>query len=254
MRLCRHWAVWAVAAGSTLLAACGRSEPVIDAPVVLATLQAAYPGAQIDTVKASPLNGLFEVSLAGRTIYSDSSGRYLLMGSLHDMQAAPGTSPLDASSTANAAPALGAAQLQRLERAAAKDALKMVKGSGQHRLYVFSDPQCPYCRTLEAEFDHLQDVTVHTFIFPVLSAQSRPIASRVWCAKDRLAQWKVVMSGGNAAAGQSCDTPWDRNIELGRALGVRGTPTIINESGQIMTGMRNAPAIAQFATLTGEKK
>jgi energy-coupling factor transporter ATP-binding protein EcfA2 len=49
------------------------------------------------------------------------------------------------------------------------DALTEVRGKGTRRLAIFSDPDCPYCRRLEAELRGLDDVTIHTFLMPLAS-------------------------------------------------------------------------------------
>jgi thiol:disulfide interchange protein DsbC len=237
--------------GSSLMTgACNSSEkPEID--TVLVNLKAAFPGAQIDGVKATPMKGLYEVGLAGRVMYSDSTGRYLLMGPLHDMQAAPATTSTDTSETAQR---LDPASFEQVVSAASRNAFKRVIGSGARQLYLFSDPKCPYCRSLETELDKLQDVTIHTFLYPVLSKESNDIAMSVWCSKDRAAEWKKVMSGGAARGAANCSAPLQANIRMAQSLRILGTPTLVGAEGKVLVGLQSEANIAPLLAVKENSK
>lgn len=238
---------------SLLYSGCGGAGEAAD---VRQRLQAAYPGAPIGSVQSTPVKGLYQVSLDGQLMYSDASGRYLLFGNLHDMEK-------DGPQAADAAPSAGATgpvlvfapeKLQALMDAAPRQAIRYVKGNGAKDLYIFSDPLCGYCRQLDPELDKITDVTVHYFVLPVLSKQSRTIAQQVWCAADRAKQWKHVLAGGVAQGTGTCETPLDDNVRLAGTLGIRGTPTLANAQGRVLGGYQTAQAIKQELLQTSEKK
>jgi thiol:disulfide interchange protein DsbC len=246
----RAWYLPLLVGSSLMAGACSGSEkPEID--TVLVNLKAAFPGAQIDGVKATPMKGLYEVGLAGRVMYSDATGRYLLMGPLHDMQAAPAT---NSSETASTEQRLDPESFGKIVSAAQRNAFKRVIGSGARQLYLFSDPKCPYCRSLEAELDKLQDVTIHTFLYPVLSQESSSIAMNVWCAKDRAAEWKKVMSGGSARGSASCAAPLQANIRMAQSLRIVGTPTLVGAEGKVLVGYQSEASIAPLLAVKGNLK
>lgn len=221
---------------------------------VQSRLQAAYPGAAIDSVKPTPIQGVFEVNLGGRMVYSDASGRYLLFGSLQDMQseAAQADDAPAAQSRADSPPA--PENMTALAKAAPRDAIKVVKGNGAGTLYLFSDPKCPYCRPAEAELDKLDNVTVYTFLYPVLSSESRSLSAKVWCSSDRAGAWKKLMRGGGATGSSACATPLDANIDLGRSLGIKATPTLVNSQGRSLAGFQSADNLVRFmSTSEGSK-
>ena len=56
-------------------------------------------------------------------------------------------------------------------------AIMTVQGNGSRKLAVFADPYCPYCRTLERRLSELSDVTIYTFLFPILTPDSKPMAA-----------------------------------------------------------------------------
>ena len=48
-------------------------------------------------------------------------------------------------------------------------AIKYVKGKGERTLYIFSDPDCPYCQRLEQNMVGVDNVTVYVFLYPLTS-------------------------------------------------------------------------------------
>jgi thiol:disulfide interchange protein DsbC len=116
------------------------------------------------------------------------------------------------------------------------DAIKTVRGNGQRKVVVFSDPACGYCQRLEPELARLTDVTVYTFLVP-FQGRAQPVA--VWCSADREAAWQRLMLKGDASllnASASCDHPVDRNLALAHRLGVQGTPSLIWSDGSRTEG------------------
>lgn len=154
-----------------------------------------------------------------------------------------------------------------------KDAIKM--GNGPDTIYVFSDPDCPYCRQLEREFDKLQGVTVYIFPFPLVNTHPNAanVSESIWCAPDRAAAWhnyvgrtsnevSVTMIGGkpvpqmfrNKQAANTelkparCDNPIQRNLALGEKYQLLGTPAIVLSSGRVVPGyMPAARLMAEIA-------
>lgn len=71
-----------------------------------------------------------------------------------------------------------------------RDAIKL--GSGSRKLYVFDDPDCPFCRRLEGALDQLHDVTIYIFPFPLteLHPNAAGVAEAIWCQRDRAQAWR----------------------------------------------------------------
>ena len=141
----------------------------------------------------------------------------------------------------------------RFEQLPLSDAIKTVHGAGQRRVAVFSDPNCPYCKQLEAELASLDNITIYTFLLPFLG-EEKPIA--IWCSADRAAAWRrLVLDSDDSLlnTGATCDHPIGRNLTLARQLGVQGTPTLIWADGTRSEGFvgraviesRLAPAASQ---------
>ncbi|CAG2330966.1 thiol:disulfide interchange protein DsbC precursor [Burkholderia sola] len=124
-------------------------------------------------------------------------------------------------------------------------AIKTVRGNGKRTLYVFSDPDCSHCKRLERTLERIDNVTIHTFLYPLegLHPQAAVHARGVWCANDRNAAWKAWMIDNAQPAAGTCAAPLAQIRSLGLALGLRGTPTLFNANGRMMSGAVSAPAI-----------
>jgi thiol:disulfide interchange protein DsbC len=123
-------------------------------------------------------------------------------------------------------------------------AFKIVNGDGSRQFAVFSDPNCPYCKKFEKDLIGMKNVTIYTFLYPILSrdpaspADSYERARNIWCAKDRKPVWDALMLDGKAppVAAASCKHPLQQNLALGQKLGVSGTPTIFFVDGRRLPG------------------
>lgn len=180
-----------------------------------------------DAISETPVTGIFEVRSGLDIFYVDASGQYAFVeGHLLDLKT-------------------GRDITRERQEAAARInfdalpfelALKTVRGDGRRRIAVFEDPKCPYCRSLRTLVDQLDDVTVYTFPFPVLSAESDADARAALCAPDRLAAWSQLMLTGRKSPVSRCDSGVDKLLALGHRLAIRGTPTIFFADGRRAQG------------------
>ena len=113
------------------------------------------------------------------------------------------------------------------------------QGSGARKLVVFADPNCGYCKRLEKDLLALKDVTIYTFLYPILGPDSTAKSKDIWCAKEPGKVWRNWMVDGQAPgkAAPGCDTTaLERNTELGRRYKVTGTPAVVFEDGSRAPG------------------
>ena len=191
-------------------------------------LQALYPATRFGAVNSTPWPGVFEVVMGANLAYVDETGQYFLFGHLYDMKT-------QRDLTADRKDTLARVEFSSLPLA---DAVKEVRGTGARTLAIFSDPDCPYCRRLEAEMKSLTDITIYTFLMPIASLhpEARSKAIAVWCSKDRLAAWHALMWRDEKISAKECLHPVDRNVALGDHLGVSGTPTLVAADGRVLPG------------------
>ncbi|WP_246796607.1 DsbC family protein [Burkholderia perseverans] len=197
-----------------------------------ATLQARLGDATVKGIAKSPIPGLYEVNLGSQIVYSDAAGDYVLLGEM-----------VDTKSRKNLTEAR-MAEINKVDFASLPlgNAIKVVKGNGARKIAVFSDPNCPYCKRFESTLQSMDNVTVYTFLYPVLTPDSTVKSKAIWCASDRAKSWESWMVNHQAPTGAgNCDTTaLDKNLALGRGLNVTGTPTIILADGTRLPGAVSA--------------
>ena len=191
----------------------------------------------IDEVSKTPIPGIYELRVGAEIFYSDEQGQYVLQGSL-----------IDTKSRVNLTEAR-IAKLTQIDFATLplKDAVLIKQGSGTRKLVVFGDPNCGYCKRLERDLVTLKDVSIYTFIFPILGPDSNVKARDIWCAKEPGKVWRNWMVDGTTPPKLlgDCATPLNRNLELSRKHRVSGTPAIVFENGVRVPGMLTADQLEQ---------
>ncbi len=209
---------------------------------LLERLKTLYPATRFGTVSATPWLGVFEVAMGANIAYVDETGQFFLFGHLYDMKAQRDLT------------AERKDTLTRIDFAALplEDAIREVRGTGARTFAIFSDPDCPYCRRLEAEIKSLSDVTIYTFLMPIqsLHPEARGKAVAVWCSGDRVSAWHALMWRDEPVSARECIHPVDRNIALGERLGIAGTPTLVAADGRVLPGAASVAQVDAWLGLT----
>jgi thiol:disulfide interchange protein DsbC len=189
----------------------------------------------IDEISKSPMAGLYEVRVNGTEIfYTDAEGNFLLQGSLIDTKQRRNL-------TEERVDKLTAINFDALPL---KDAFTVVRGNGKRRLAVFQDPNCGYCKRFERDLQKVNNVTIHMFLYPILSADSNEKSKNIWCAKDRAKAWQDWMVRDQTPAAASCDvSAIARNLEVGRKYKITGTPTLVFADGSRVPGAISAAEV-----------
>jgi thiol:disulfide interchange protein DsbC len=132
-------------------------------------------------------------------------------------------------------------------------AIKRVRGSGKRTIYTMEDPNCGYCKAFHKELAKVNDVTIYTFLWPILSPDSTDKSKLVWCAKDRAKAWDDLMTRGALPQNDGkCDTPLEKNKELAQRLGARGTPAVYLADGRQLPGMVPADKLEEALSTVGK--
>lgn len=196
-----------------------------NAAAVQKRFESLFQGMPVDGVTQTPY-GLYEVQVGGELLYTDEKVSYVLQGVLID----PATRT---NVTSERQQQLSFVPFDQLPL---ELAFVQTFGNGARKMAVFEDPNCGYCKQMRHSLHELKDVTVYTFMLPILSPDSAAKVQAVWCAKDKAAVWDAWMLQGKAPAAASCNAPIDDLQALGRKLNVRGTPTTIFQDGSRASG------------------
>ena len=205
--------------------------------------QTKFPKMVVESVNKTPFPGIFEVVLDGQIFYTDEKVSYLLSGNLVDVR---GKEPRNL--TQEATNKLAAATLAK----STDLAVKRVRGNGKRVIYTFEDPNCGYCKELQKELQKVNDVTIYTFLWPILSPDSIEKSKAIWCARDRGKAWDDLMLKGIAPTGKrDCETPLEKNARLAQRFSLRGTPGVYLVNGEQIGGY--APADKLEAALASAR-
>ncbi len=193
---------------------------------------------KIDEISKTPMPGLYELRVNGNQIfYTDSEGHFLIQGSLMDTRQRRDL-------TEERMDKLNAVAFDALPL---KDAFTIVRGNGKRKLAVFEDPNCGYCKRFERDLQKVSDVTIHLFLYPILSPDSTEKSKNVWCAKDRGKAWLDMMVRDQTVASGNCDAAaLARNIEFGKKYRITGTPTLIFANGTRVPGAIPAEQVEKY--------
>ena len=196
------------------------------------------PGlSDIDEVRKTPMNGLYEVRVGTEIFYTDAEGNYLLHGNLLDTKARKNL-------TEERIEKLTAIDFKELN---VKNAFTMVRGNGKRKIAVFEDPNCGYCKRFEKDLAKINNVTVHFFLIPILGADSVEKSRQIWCSADKVKTWNDWMQRDVTPKGAgSCNTDaLTANLDFAKKYRITGTPTLVFEGGQRVPGAINAQQIEQ---------
>ena len=179
-------------------------------------LKQALPGVKPDSIKVSPMAGLYEVMVGPKLFYVSEDGRYLIQGSLIDLKKREDLTEAK----------LSEARLGSLNKLGTVNMITFKPKIQKHVAYVFTDIDCGYCRKLHSEIDQYlkEGIEIRYLFFPRAGEGSESFdkAVSVWCAKDRN-EALTKAKRGDTLEKKQCDNPVSEHLALGTAMGAAGT-------------------------------
>jgi len=231
----------AVLLATGLLASCVEAQN--SEATIKKALEPRLGGAKIESIRETPYAGLYEVRVAGDILYTDKKGDYLFIGHVYDTKTSAD---------------LTRARIDEINKIKFSDlplqsALKQVKGDGKRVIAVFEDPNCGYCKRLrQTTLKDLDNVTIYTFMYNILSEDSFVKSKNIWCAPNRVKAWDDWMIDGKLppTAPAACESPNDEIAALGQKLKIQGTPAIFFSDGSRIPGAVDLKTLeAKFQSL-----
>ncbi|MGB0134508.1 DsbC family protein [Dokdonella sp.] len=191
------------------------------------TVQAAMaklaPQVKIDMVQESVIPGFYEAIIGSQFIYVSKDGRFVLDGSA-----------IDANN-----------QRDITEAARAKNRMASLKNIGPDKRIIFAPPNpkwsvtvftdidCPFCRRFHEQIEayNAAGISVEYVFLPLeMHPGADKKAEAVWCAIDRKSAFTAAMKGGDTGSA-TCQNPVAESIDVARAIGINGTPTMLASDG-----------------------
>lgn len=197
---------------------------------VRARVVARLPGAAPEDVTASPIPGLYEVAMGGLIAYVSEDGKYLVSGSVYD---------LDTQMNLTAA-RRNAARAKALTAASESQMIVFGPQNARMTVTVFTDIDCGFCRKFHNQMADVNKagIRVRYMMYPRTGpgTESWRKAEQVWCSSDRRDALTRAKRGEPLKAKACGDAAIKTQYELGSDLGVEGTPAIFTQNGDYIGG------------------
>ncbi len=220
----------------TLAAEAQQAKPAATADA-RASIARKIPGARPEDIRPSPVAGVFEVVQGADMLYVTADGKYVFAGDLYDL----GT---DQNLTEQRRRDL---RVKLLASVPESQMLVFSPAQPKYTVTVFTDIDCGYCRKLHSEMDkyNAMGIRVRYLFFPREgpNSESWDKSVAVWCASNRNDALTRAKRGETIRA-QKCATPVAKDFDLGRDLGLRGTPAIFLPNGDMLPGYLPPAALA----------
>lgn len=191
------------------------------------------PDLVIDKVIPTRFSGVYEVDSGRKVLYVDSTGNLALIGNMFDL-----TNKV--SLTEQRTNELNVVDWKKIPT---DIAIKRVKGSGVNKIAVFTDPDCPFCKRMEAEtLSKLTDVTIYYFMFPLdIHPNAASDSRRILCSENPESSMIAFMvKDTKLTKNESCINAGNlvKMTDVGSNLvQVTGTPTVVLPNGRIVSGL-----------------
>lgn len=204
---------------------------------IRARLHALIPDLRPDSIKPTPVDDMYEVRYGAQILYLSGDGRYYFRGNLMDLE-----QHKDLTEAAR-----NKARINMLNKVDERQMIVFSPKNPKHTITVFTDIDCPYCRKLHSQIAQYmgEGIKVRYLAFPRagVNSPSYDKAVNVWCAGNR----KVALTRAKRdepIPNKTCKNPVKTQMELGRLLGVSGTPAIVLENGEMIPGYQPPKVLA----------
>lgn len=190
------------------------------------------PNSKVDSVQPSAVPGMFEVTVDGsHVLYVSNDGRYIMQGVLFDTK--------EKKNLTDVRQAVLRKELMQTIPVKDRIVFSPKDGKVKHRVAVFTDPDCGYCRKLHHEMAdyNARGIEIQYLAWPragMTSDTGRKMVA-IWCDKDPQDALTKAKDGGDPG-NATCTNPVEQELQLGMRLGINGTPAMVFEDGTMQPG------------------
>lgn len=185
------------------------------------------------SVEKTEMKGFFEVNFEGiEPLYVSSDGNYLVSGDIY---------LITTEGLVNKSEARRDYQRKTLINNLNKEEFITFEPEEiLHNIYVFTDVDCGYCRQFHNQIDDYLNlgIKVNYLAYPRagINSDSFNKISSAWCNEDPNYSLTLLKQGKNIDTKDCKDNPVEKHFNLGNAIGVQGTPSIITNEGKMIPG------------------
>lgn len=215
---------------------------------IVAQLKSARGDLNYQVIEQAPLEGFYEVQVEnGPMLYVSADGRHFFDGNLYQVRSGQ---------FINVSELRLNEQRRKVFAGRSKEDMIIFKPAGVTKaiMNVFTDVDCGYCRKLHREVPQLNamGIEVRYLAYPRagIPSESYSKIATAWCAKDQQDVFTRTKNGESIAAAVCADNPVAEHFELGRKIGVTGTPAIVLMDGTLIPGYQPADMFAKILGLT----
>ena len=190
-----------------------------DSAAALAAARAKYPATDVRTAQPTPLPGIYEFDMGGETVYGDGTARYLILGRLIDMEAAPPTPP---------------------SYNEVADLAFELQAGPKGEVVLFSDPNCHYC----AKFEHrllageLAGYRIKVILTEVTGG-NRSLGDAILCSLDPAVTYRSYVLERQQPV-PCAGTANGTHRVIAQAAGITATPSFLVPNGELLVGLPEA--------------
>ncbi len=201
---------------------------------------------EIVDIKPSPVKGLYEVKIRQNnrlaTVYLDLAGKHLLPGPVFEIATKRSLTP-----PPEEIPKI--LSRNELEKIPLDNSVILGNPAGKKRMFVFTDPDCPFCGRLHGELKKLvamePELAVYIKMYPLKMHPAAYDKARVILASGSAHMLEKAFAKEKLPAPGAEDPkePVDETLRLGESLGIDGTPAVILPGGRLLMGARDAESL-----------
>ncbi len=212
---------------------------------ITAAWQAAKPGIVVNEIEKTEMDGVYKVSVGpSSNIYSNADGTNFIVGDLFRVQPNKITNVSEEARNGDRAIAVSSVKDKDM-------VIFPAKGEKKARMYVFTDVDCYYCQKLHHNMEKMNAMGIEVAYLGYpragLGSDSYKKIASAWCADDKQDAMTKLKNRQEIPENVCSDNPIageKGQYNLGRQIGLSGTPALILEDGELIAGFLEPEALA----------
>ncbi len=188
-------------------------------------------GIKVQDISFSDERNLYVINVGDiQPIYMLPDGEHVILGDIFNISEGEAQSTTEKDKDIFRKNKLNISNLETIDFLAKKE---------KYSLTVFTDVDCGYCRKFHNEIDQYNNlgISIKYLAFPRAGINSESYTKMVsaWCS-DQADLSITLLKDNKSIPSNSCENSVAEQFELGRTLGITGTPALITQSGKLLPG------------------